>query len=129
MAGCLPTTQNQAERRPVRKCLAQPEALPGDGPEPEQQLLGRAGAVRDRQAPGAPAGRRGPAAPHPQLLGVRGRVPGGSLALATAASCTRLLFQFLPFALEYKAIDLIFEYIDLTKNKDVRLALDALKVP
>uniref|UniRef100_A0A915KYZ1 LisH domain-containing protein n=1 Tax=Romanomermis culicivorax TaxID=13658 RepID=A0A915KYZ1_ROMCU len=35
--------------------------------------------------------------------------------------------EFLPFAFEHKAMELILYYIDLTKNKDVRLALDALK--
>lgn len=34
----------------------------------------------------------------------------------------------LPHAFEGKAMELIFYYIDLTKNKDVRLAFDALRV-
>jgi hypothetical protein len=39
-----------------------------------------------------------------------------------------VVFQLLSFAFEHRSIELIFSYIDLRKNKDVRLAFDALKV-
>ncbi len=37
-------------------------------------------------------------------------------------------FQLLTYVFEHNAMDLIMHYIDLSKNKDVRLAFEALKV-
>lgn len=39
------------------------------------------------------------------------------------------LFQLLSTAFEKNSLDLIFYYVDLKKNTDGRLALEALKVP
>lgn len=47
--------------------------------------------------------------------------------IGSAASVT-WLFQLLRSVLEGRAMDVIFYYIDLTKNSDVRLAFEALKV-
>ena len=39
-----------------------------------------------------------------------------------------LLPQFISAAFEYKAMELVFYYINLKYNKDVRLAFEALRV-
>ena len=52
----------------------------------------------------------------------------GYLTVCYLSICSSCYLQLLSSVFEGRALDLIFFYIDLTKNSDVRLAFEALKV-